>query len=174
MSEPCHRGKDGLDVSRLDHLMGFKTSLADARLRRAFHQRMKPLKLRPVDFTILLLLAANEGVSQKSLCGALDISAPGLAVILDRLQARDLLVRERNENDKREHRLALTETGKCLALEAESISHGLEAEALSSLTHTEQEMLAYLLNKMLGVESQGFARNGKATLTAYAIETNTG
>lgn len=129
--------------------MGFKTSLADARLRRAFHRRMKPLKLRPVDFTILLILANNEAVNQKALCQALDMSAPGLAVILDRLQARELLVRERNELDKREHRLALTANGLALAQEAARLSEDVETKALQALTPSEQATLARLLNKML-------------------------
>lgn len=130
--------------------MGLKTSLVDARLRRAFHRGMKDLRLRPVDFTILLLLAANDGVSQKTLCGALDISAPGLAVILDRLQARRLLVRARSEADRREHRLSLTDAGHKLALEAEARSHELEREVMAPLSAAEQDDLASLLHKLLG------------------------
>ncbi len=138
-----------LDLSRLQHLMGLKTSLVDARLRRAFHQGMKDLKLRPVDFTILVILQSNDGVSQKVLCRALDISAPGLAVILDRLQARDLLVRARNETDRREHRLSLTAAGRKLAAEAERRSRDLEADVLASLSAAEQKQLAFLLGKLL-------------------------
>lgn len=148
MTDTQAEGRE-LDLSCLDHLLGFKTSLADARLRRAFHHRMKPLKLRPVDFTILLVLANNEAVSQKLLCQALDISAPGLAVILDRLQERALLVRERNELDKREHRLLLTDAGLALARKAEKLSQGVEADVLDSLTPDEVDTLAYLLNKLL-------------------------
>jgi len=139
----------GLDLRRLEHVMGLKTSLVDARLRRAFHRSMKDLRLRPVDFTILLLLVANDGVSQKTLCRALDISAPGLAVILDRLQARRLLVRARSETDRREHRLSLTEAGHQLALEAEARSHELEREVMAPLSAEEQAQLASLLHKLL-------------------------
>lgn len=138
-----------LDFGRLGHLMGLKTSLVDARLRRAFHQGMRDLRLRPVDFTILLLLADHDGVSQKALCRKLDISPPGLAVILDRLQARRLLVRVRNESDRREHRLSLTEAGAKLAAQAESRSHELEREVLASLTPAEEQELARLLTKLL-------------------------
>lgn len=149
-TSPLGRSLPGdLDLRRLEHLMGLKTSLVDARLRRAFHRGMKDLRLRPVDFTILLLLAANDGVSQKTLCRALDISAPGLAVILDRLQARRLLVRARSETDRREHRLSLTEAGRKLALEAEARSHELEREVMAPLSAEEQAQLAALLHKLL-------------------------
>ncbi len=138
-----------LDLSRLQHLMGLKTSLVDARLRRAFHGGMKDLKLRPVDFTILVILQSNDGVSQKVLCRALDMSAPGLAVILDRLQARGLLVRARNETDRREHRLSLTRAGRQVAEDAEGRSHQLESEVLAALSADEQRQLARLLGKLL-------------------------
>lgn len=137
------------DLSRLDHLMGLKTSLVDARLRRAFFQGMRDLNLRPVDFTILLLLSANDGVSQKALCRRLDISPPGLAVILDRLQARQLLVRARSPVDRREHRLSLTDEGRALAEEAYERSHDIEREVLEALTPEEQAQLAALLSKLL-------------------------
>lgn len=137
------------DLSRLDHLMGLKTSLVDARLRRAFHQGMRELNLRPVDFTILLLLSANDGVSQKALCRRLDISPPGLAVILDRLQARQLLVRARSPIDRREHRLSLTDEGRVLAEEAYERSHHIEHDILQALTADEQAQLSALLAKLL-------------------------
>ena len=138
-----------LDLSHLDHLMGLKTSLADARLRRAFHKGMKPLKLRPVDFTILVLLASNPVVSQKMLCRTLDVSPPGMAVILDRLQARRLLVRERSETDRREHRLALTDAGRKLAAQAERVSHEIEGDVLAVLTAGERLLLGELLQKLV-------------------------
>ncbi|GAA5234160.1 MarR family winged helix-turn-helix transcriptional regulator [Verticiella sediminum] len=139
----------GLDLSPLSHLIGFKTSMADARLRRAFHARMKALRLRPVDFTILLLLAANDNVSQKMLCEALDITAPGLAVILDRLQHRGLLLRERSEVDRRAHRLTLTPQGLRLADEARSLSLDLEDDVLAVLTPGERLLLGELLTRVI-------------------------
>lgn len=142
-------GPPELDISRLDHLIGLRTSLADAKLRRAFHKGMQRFNLRPVDFTILVLLAANDAVNQKMLCRALDVSPPGLAVILDRLQARQLLVRERNEADRREHRLLLTGEGAALAREAEQASHAIEAEVLERLTPGERLLLSELLDKMV-------------------------
>lgn len=148
----------GLDFSRLDHLMGLKTSLADARLRRAFHARMKPLKLRPVDFTILVLLLANQDVTQKALCRALDVSPPGLAVILDRLQARGLLVRERSEIDRRAHQIQLTDTGRELATEAEVLSQGVDDAITAVLTPGERLLLAELLNKLVRPRGHGAGR----------------
>ncbi len=159
----------GLDFSRLDHLMGLKTSLADARLRRAFHARMKTLRLRPVDFTILVLLLANPEVTQKALCRALDVSPPGLAVILDRLQARGLLMRERSETDRRAHHILLTDAGRKLAREAEILSQGSEDAITDVLTPGERLLLSELLDKLIaGKPAVAAEPEGAAALAAQA------
>src|SRR5690606_14642314 len=131
------------------HRLGLRRWLAGAELRRAVHKGMQRCGRRPVGFTSLILLAANEAVNQKMLCRALDVSPPGLAVILDRLQVRQLLVRERNEADRREHRVVLTEEGLALAREAEEVSHAIENDVLEMLTPGERLLLSELLDKMV-------------------------
>jgi len=142
--------KGGLDRRALDHLLGFMTSLADARLRKAFSAHMNGLKLRPVEFSILALLSTNQRVTQKKLCLALDTPAPNLVVILTRLQERGLLRRVRSNEDRREQHVELTEEGRRLADEAHALSLTMEAEALSVLTAGEQLLLFELLRKIAG------------------------
>ena len=74
-----------LDSSRIDHLVGYAASRAAITLRKVFAQHMEPLGLKIVDFSILMLVAQNPQVNQKQLGQALDISAPNMAVTLDRM-----------------------------------------------------------------------------------------
>lgn len=53
---------------------------------------------------MLVLIAANERVTQKRLSRALNVSPPNLAVLLDRLQARKLVGRVPNPLDGRMRR----------------------------------------------------------------------
>ncbi|RZS80936.1 MarR family winged helix-turn-helix transcriptional regulator [Pigmentiphaga kullae] len=150
-AERPHDGKSrrgGLDRRRLDHLLGFMTSLADATLRKAFVAHMGDLKLRPVEFSILALLAVNQRVTQKKLCLALDTPAPNLVVVLTRLQERGLLRRIRSEEDRREQHVELTDEGRQLADLAHARSQAMEAGALSVLTAGEQLLLFELLRKI--------------------------
>lgn len=142
------RGKSDLDRSALRHVFGFMTSLADARLRKAFFKHMEGINLRPVEFTIMILLQTNKLVTQKKLCQALDTPAPNLVVILDRLQERGLISRTRSEEDRREQHIVLTDSGQETATQARTISKTMEQEVVSVLSAGEQLMLFELLNKI--------------------------
>ena len=66
-------------------------------MRKVFARHMEPLDLKVVDFSILMLVAANPEVNQKRIGQALDISAPNMAVTLDRLVERGWVQRVRSE-----------------------------------------------------------------------------
>ena len=77
-----------LDASRLSHLVGYAASRAAITMRKVFARHMEPLDLKIVEFSILMLVAQNPQVNQKQLGQALDISAPNMAVTLDRMVER--------------------------------------------------------------------------------------
>src|SRR6185369_9617121 len=92
----------GLDHSRIGHVLGYAVAQAEITTRKIYSKYIgHPMELRPVEFTILMLLLANERVTQKQLCQALVLSAPNLTVLLDKLQERGLLTRVRSDVDRR-------------------------------------------------------------------------
>jgi DNA-binding MarR family transcriptional regulator len=91
----------GLDQSRLTHLVGYAASRAAIELKKAFARHMAPVQLKAVDFSILTLVASNPGVNQKKIAQTLDISAPNMAITLDRLVERGLVERVRSTRDRR-------------------------------------------------------------------------
>ena len=62
--------------------------------------------LTPGEFGLLVLVDRNAGLSQMALARALGIDRSTLVPILDRLQARGLLMRHRSPTDGRTHALA--------------------------------------------------------------------
>jgi len=109
---------------------------------------MQDFGLRPVEFSILLLLEGNQGVSPKQLSATLNVSPPNMAVLLARLEERGLIKRGRIASDRRQQEVALTEEGRKLALAAEDVAHGLELEASARLTAAERADLMQLLQKV--------------------------
>ena len=71
----------------------------------------QPFGLRQVAFSLVLVLA-NGPLSNKRLAQAL--SAPNLTMLLDRLQQRSLLRRERSLVDRRFQNVVLTEEASAL------------------------------------------------------------
>lgn len=141
----------GLDASRLTHLVGYASSRAAIEMRKVFARHMQPLDLKVVDFSILMLVAANPQVNQKQIGQALDISAPNMAVTLDRLVERGWVQRVRSEKDRRAQHIHLTAAGRELVQRAEKISLTMEDAALRMLSSAERALLIELLLKVAGV-----------------------
>ena len=140
---------DALDASRLTHLVGYAASRAAIEMRKVFARHMKPLDLKVVDFSILMLVAANPEVNQKRIGQALDISAPNMAVTLDRLVKRGWVQRVRSDKDRRAQHIHLTPKGREMVQRAEKISLTMEDTALGVRSSAERALLIELLLKVV-------------------------
>ena len=139
-----------LDASRMAHLVGYAASRAAIAMRRVFAQHFAPLDLKVVEFSILMLVAANPQVNQKQLGQALDISPPNMAVMLDRLVERGWVERVRSTQDRRAMHIHLTRSGTELVGRAEKIAATMENAALRALSAAERALLIELLLKVAG------------------------
>ena len=139
---------EALDQSRLTHLVGYAASRAAITMRKVFARHFGPLDLKVVEFSILMLVAANAEVNQKQIGQALDISAPNLAVTLDRMVARGWVERVRGTRDRRAMHIHLTAAGRSFVQRAEKIAAAMEAPALRVLSAAERALLIELLMKV--------------------------
>jgi DNA-binding MarR family transcriptional regulator len=137
-----------LDQAALMHLMGYAATRASVTLKKHFHRHMGPLKLKAVEFSILALVHTNDEVNQKQLGQALDVSAPNLAVTLDRMVERGWVRRERSERDRRAQLIRLTPEGQALIRKALKVSQQMEVEPLKVLSAAEQALLKELLHRV--------------------------
>ena len=104
---------------------------------------MAPLDLKVVEFSCLMLVAQNPQVNQKQLGAALDVSAPNMAVTLDRT-----VERVRSTADRRAQHIHLPPRGAQLVQRAEKIAATMEAPALAMLSAAERALLIELLYKV--------------------------
>ena len=140
--------RDEPNQSALLELVGYNCRRAYVHIHKTFLERMAGYQLRPVEFSVLAVLRANPLLTQKQLSRALNVSPPNLAVLLDRLQSRGLLTRERNPQDGRSQVLSLTEGGRQMVVKAEHTARALELEATSMLSDSERRTLIRLLQKI--------------------------
>jgi DNA-binding MarR family transcriptional regulator len=148
--EPSAPADEGLDQSRLTNLVGYASTRASIAMRKVFARHFDPLELKVVEFSILMLVAANAEVNQKQIGAALDISAPNLAVTLDRMVERGWVERVRGTRDRRSMHIHLTAAGRELVQRAEKIAATMEAPALRMLSVAERALLIELLMKVAG------------------------
>ena len=145
---PVSEAAAGLDQSRLTTLVGYAASRAAIELRKAFTRHLGPLGLKVMDYSILVLAASNPEVNQKQLGEALDVSAPNMAITLDRLVQAGWVERVRSTRDRRAMLIHLTRTGRELVQRAEKIAATMEHEPLRALSRAERALLVELLLKV--------------------------
>lgn len=85
-------------------------------LRNILHARSlavsEPFGLPTGSLTIMCLIAANPGKSQKQLADWAGITSPGLVGVVDELERRGLVARVRSLTDRRRNSLVLSEEGE--------------------------------------------------------------
>lgn len=137
-----------LDTRYLESLLGYNARRAALAVIGVFLQRMEPYGLRPVDFSVLTLIAHNPGVTSRQICTALDILPPNLVGIVKSLQSRGWIVRRPHPTDRRAQGLHLTAAGQQLQSQAQVTATQLESDAATPLTPRELETLKRLLRKV--------------------------
>jgi DNA-binding MarR family transcriptional regulator len=91
--------------------IGFHLRMAQAASFQAFARGTQDLALRPGRFATLSLIGANPGISQTALSRANGRDKSSLTPVLNDLERRGLIRRERVRSDRRSYRLSLTPAG---------------------------------------------------------------
>jgi DNA-binding MarR family transcriptional regulator len=137
-----------VDTSYLESLLGYNARRAALAVIGVFLERMAVYDLRPVDFSVLSLIAHNPGITSRQLCGTLGILPPNLVGMINALEKREVITRRPHPTDGRAMGLHLTEGGAKLMRAAERTAAELEAEVAGRLTASESKTLIRLLKKV--------------------------
>lgn len=113
-----------------------------------FAERLEPLALQPSDVGILRLIATEPNQSQQALAETLGVAPSRVVVLVDALERKDLVVRERSARDRRTYELRLTDQGGEVMSKMRAIGASHERDITAALTPAEHEELARLLGKV--------------------------
>lgn len=97
---------------------------------------------------ILMLLYKNDGMSQKEMARALNLSPATMTVTLKRMEKAGLVLREMDEHDQRILRVHLSEKGREMCETGESRIGVVMAELLEGFTLEEQQQLNEYLGRI--------------------------
>ena len=102
---------------------------------------LKPFELRMLTYSALVLIVDNPGLSQTQLANAMDIERPNLVVIIDELEQRELIVRDRVITDRRAYALRATLIGRRLCKKAINAVKVHESRLLDGLDEVTRDNL---------------------------------
>ncbi len=132
----------------LDHVLGFHLRQAQGAMHRRIIALLAAVDLTQKQAAVLWLTGANPGASQSGIGGALRMDRATTMAIIDRLEARDLLTRERSRVDRRRQELQLTTNGQALLVEVKRLIQTHEDAFAARFTAAELEVLKGLLGRV--------------------------
>lgn len=136
------------DMSELHDLLGFNLALASAIFIRDVNAACGELGISAKQFSILSMIANNYGISQVDIAAALMTDRATMMAIVDRLEARKLISRERSKIDRRRQHLILTARGVEVLTEARRAIKQSEQRLLRGLAPKDVTRLRSLLQQL--------------------------
>ncbi len=118
------------------------------------HRHLSEAGLTVSQFGVLEALYHLGPLSQAELAKKILKSSGNITMVIDNLEKRGLVKRERKQEDRRYYAIRLTPGGKKLIGGIFPRHAGKIVEAMNALTKTEQETLGYLCRK-LGLPDNG-------------------
>lgn len=120
------------------------------RVTHLHHRHEEGPMIHPGQGKLLLLILRKEPVGQKELVEMLDIRPSSLSELLKKLEAKGLVTRTPDEQDKRNMIVTLTGEGKALAEKALAGKEEQQAKIFEALCEEERVQLGALLDKLCG------------------------
>lgn len=162
---PTHFEGPGCQVLALDTMI--KLTRATNTLMARLARRETHGGLTESQFGTLETLYHLGPMSQTEICGKLLKSSGNTTLVVDNLEKRGLVQRQRDENDRRVVMVQLTEAGSELIAEIFPSHAAVVSEEMSVLTPDEQRQLGELCRKLgRGLERRQAAQPLQAEETA--------
>jgi DNA-binding MarR family transcriptional regulator len=128
--------------------VAFLLAQLGAHAAAVFAERIRPLQLTPPQAGVLRRLAQFPGQSQRELADALGMHAPRLVALIDELEDRGLVGRDRDPRDRRNYAISLTDEGRHLFAELGRVARQHEHAITAPLDDNERGQLLTLLRRL--------------------------
>ncbi len=125
----------------LDRSLGFLLHDISRLMRRRFDARARAVGLTRAQWSVLIHLHRNEGMTQSALAEVLEVEKITLCRLLDRLEQAGWLERRAHPTDRRAKSLYLTDKAFPVNDEMRAISQAIREEAYAGMSAQEQEVL---------------------------------
>ena len=140
-----HFTPDGFKHCHLGLLLGRAALLKD----KIIDIHMDPHGITAAQFKVLIIMAQYGVDTPAELCRHLSLDSGSMTRMLDRLEQKDFLIRQRSEGDRRQVQLKLTEQGQQLADRLPYIGADAMNELAGAITPDELKTLEHILKKIL-------------------------
>jgi DNA-binding MarR family transcriptional regulator len=134
-------GRQSLDIGVLNDHLGYFIRRLQVWVFQDFIRTLAPVDIRPAQYSVLVMIAGNPGLSQSDLAACLGIERARLVRLLDKLEKRGLTRRLASRTDRRSHALRLTGDGQKILKRAKMLAAVHETRLVERLGAEERKLL---------------------------------
>lgn len=132
----------------LQESIGYALRRAQGAVYANLNDALARISLRPLEFTLLMMVAGNPGASQSGVCEALGIQKANCVPTMSELERRGLIIRRKSTNDARSYELHITNKGKRILQRAGELQSSHEQRLIDRIGLEGREQLLRLLGKL--------------------------
>ena len=147
LSHTTEHNKSDAD-SRLRSLVGYNMKRAYHEIQNELTQSLKQIDLKIGSFAVLMSIVDCPGLKQSALAETLAIEQANLVQLIDDLEKKALIKRERVSTDRRAYALFATNAGQRRCQQVEATCRSLEADFLHGFSEQDIAMLIDLMQKI--------------------------
>jgi DNA-binding MarR family transcriptional regulator len=127
------RSRPPIALGALDGHLGYFVRRLQVWIFQDFIRTLARIDISPAQFSVLVVIGDNRGLSQAMLAQTLGIERARLARLLHELEQRSLVQRLRSATDARRHALQLTSQGRSLLTRAKALAGKHEKRLIDKL-----------------------------------------
>lgn len=139
---------EAFSLDLLPDLIGYQLRLTQLAVFGDFAGDLKEFDISPGRFGVLVLIAANPGLTQSRLAQATHLDRSTMVAVIDQLEARGLVERRASPTDRRSNALVLTAQGESLLKQLKRRVKAHEARIAAAMTPRESATLVALLTRI--------------------------
>lgn len=131
------------------HSIGYRLKLLSQLASRKFQEALEPLGLTPFHWVVLCCLWQEDGLPTSGIGDKLKQVGGTLTGVLDRMEERGLVRRERDLQDRRIWRIWLTQTGRDLESVLPPLAQAVHEQTMKGIPDQARQQLSGLIDQMI-------------------------
>ena len=139
--------ENDLELGQLNNHLGYFLRRLQIWVFKDFIETLRVMKVRPAQYSVLLIIEANPGRSQAAIAQSLSIERARLARLLHELERRKWISRRASGRDARSHSLYLTRDGERALERIKVLARRHEAQLASYIGQKRRQQLMDLLRE---------------------------
>jgi len=136
----------------LQDLIGYALRRAQGVVYADLNDALARISLRPLQYTMLLMVAENPGTSQSGVCEALGMQKANCVPTMSELERRGFIIRRKSASDARSYEMHITNKGKRILQRAGEVQSTHEQRLIDRIGPEGRDQLLRLLGKLTDIK----------------------